>query len=629
MNRLSIQFTFLCIFFLLMGCYKEEHWGFPGPYEEETVLPDSLPFPFDKDRQAGVWLMKDGNAMDDKILFKGFTDFYAAGDTLSWIKESNGMRLIQHRNPYPVTNADHVGGRENSYRNNWVVSKTFLPVGKGHRFYMYFKASVGTFNGTAAGIVLGNSWENGKEFIFGFDGFSNIAPQFFLDLYERTFTVNPEAGWPTVNEVITPGIPAEFETVIVDNLFYIKVNGVLCFKMQLPDQALYYYPAAIRPWRNFLTIHDFYFEASDTFNYNQAYTQKEQGYNFIQRPSLVTVNDGSILMFAEGRGAYDNSVMRVAQTSRAIGDVDIILKTSTDGGLTWSKEKQIVAGESNNVTYANPQVVKAKNGDVILHYNKIGYLLSGTTYNLDPTQLRIYQRVSKDNGKSWSAEQDITSQIKLTNIGVQHVSGHGITMKNTSQSGRLLMPIQLDNNQAGVAYSDDQGQVWKVSMLSGTNLRSPSIVELNDGRLMMLLSHTAVTPKNKLVAYSSDAGVTWTKPATFSNGLVTGEFGHTFPAAFVSNSDGKLFCITPQNRASDPRTYGMSPVFANTPILYTSENFGAEFNKIGPLVEHLTHNNYVVPVGNIDAVVLNNGKLLIASDGGVSTPYESIVTYIK
>ncbi|MGN6065525.1 hypothetical protein, partial [Brevundimonas diminuta] len=148
--------------------------------------------------------------------------------------------------------------------------------------------------------------------------------------------------------------------------------------MQLPDQALYYYPAAIRPWRNFLTIHDFYFEASDTYSYNQAYTQKEQGYNFIQRPSLVTANDGSILMFAEGRGAYDNSVMRVAQTSRAIGDVDIILKTSTDGGLTWSKEKQIVAGESNNLTYANPQVVKAKNGDVILHYNKIGYLLSGT-----------------------------------------------------------------------------------------------------------------------------------------------------------------------------------------------------------------------------------------------------------
>src|SRR5690606_42126976 len=43
----------------------------------------------------------------------------------------NGMRLIQHRNPYPVTNADHVGGRENSYRNNWVVSKYFVPVGKG------------------------------------------------------------------------------------------------------------------------------------------------------------------------------------------------------------------------------------------------------------------------------------------------------------------------------------------------------------------------------------------------------------------------------------------------------------------------------------------------------------------
>src|SRR5690606_985597 len=104
--------------------------------------------------------------------------------------EPDGMRLMRHRNPYPVTVADHVGGRENSYRNNWVVSKYFVPVGKGKSFYMYFKANIGTFGGTAAGISLGTSWENGKEFIFGFDGASNVAPQFFLDFYERTFTVS-------------------------------------------------------------------------------------------------------------------------------------------------------------------------------------------------------------------------------------------------------------------------------------------------------------------------------------------------------------------------------------------------------------------------------------------------------
>lgn len=633
MKRIS-RSLWLWSFCLLLAssCYKEQHWEFPGPFEEDIAIPDTLPFPFDENKEAGMWLMKAGEPFHDRILFKGFTDYYVGGDTISWIKESTGMRLIQHRNPYPITTSDHVGGRENSYRNNWVVSKYFVPVGKGKSFYMYFKATIGTFNGTAAGIVLGSSWENGREFIFGFDGFNAIAPQFFLDLYERTFSVNPAAGWPTVNEVITPGVPAEFETVIVDNLFYIKVNGVLCFKMQLPEQELFYYTPSIRPWRNFMTVHDFYIEAPDSHTVDYAYYHKEFGYNFIQRPALTTTENGDVLLFAEGRGAYADGYERVGQHTKAIGNTDIILRRSTDGGGSWEENILVVAGEGSADTYANPQVICANNGNLVLHYSKIGYTRTGNSFGIAPGLQQIYQRISTDGGRSWSGETDITDQLRSTVVDVQHSSGHGIALRHSTYLNRLVMPLNIGTNQVQVAYSDDMGHTWAISaVLTGTNnLRNGSIVELNDGRLMMLLSHNNVTPRNKMVSYSNDGGATWSGTASFANGITTGDFGHIYPSVVVNNAQtNELFYVSALNRGTDPRSYNMSPVYANSPTLFSSSNAGQNFSSLGPLYNKQTYNTYVVPVGHMDAVVLPSGQTLIATEGGVSTPFEGIVIYRK
>lgn len=631
MKRISYRLMYCCLCVLVLSsCYKEQHWDFPGPFEEEVKLPDTLPFPFDIHKGAGIWLMKEGQPSHERVLFKGFTDYYAGGDTISWIPQSDGMRLIQHRNPYPVTNADHVGGRENSYRNNYVVSKYFVPVGKGKRFYMYFKATIGTFNGTAAGIVLGTSWENGREFIFGFDGFSNIAPQFFLDLYEKTFSVNPAAGWPTVNEVITPGMPAEFETVIVDNLFYVKVNGVLCFKMQLPEQPLFFYTPSIRPWRNFMTLHDFYIEAPEAYTVNYAFYHKEFNYNFIQRPALAKASNGDVLLFAEGRGEYLDAYQRVAQHTKAIGNTDIILRRSTDGGNTWSKEVVVLAGENLSDTYASPQVITANDGTLILQYSKVFYNRSGNNYNIDPNQQVIYQRVSTDGGVTWSDEVNITGQLRSTVADIQHVSGHGIALRQAAYKDRLIMPLQVGTNQVRIVYSDDMGTTWKVADgVSGNNLRYPSIVELNDGRLMMLLSHTGVTPRNKLVSYSADGGATWSAAVSYGNGLATEDFGHMFASVILRDDNGKLYGVTPLGRGTDPRSYGMSPVYANSPTLYSSDNQGQSFQSLGALFDRITYNTYLAPVGNMDALMLPSGKVLIVTEGGINTPFEGIVTYIK
>ncbi|GGH18510.1 exo-alpha-sialidase [Sphingobacterium alkalisoli] len=632
MKRLACKLWLLTLCLLVLGsCYKEQHFDFPGPFEEDVALPDSLPFPFDPNREAGIWLMKEGEAFHDRILFKGYTDYYAKGDTTSWVQEPNGMRLIPHRNYYPLSNADHFGGDPNSYRNNWVVSKYFVPIGKGKSFYMYFKGTIGTFNGTAAGLVLGNSWESGKEFIFGFDGFSNIAPQFFLDLYDNTgISVNPSAGWPTVNEVITPGIPAEFETIIVDNLFYIKINGVLCFKFKIPDQQLYYYTPSIRPWRNFLTVHDVYIEATDPYTVDYAFYKNEFDYHLVQRPALAAATNGDVLLFAEGRADYANGVQRVLQQSRAIGNTDIILRRSIDAAHSWEDNMTVIAGENSPDTYAYPQIVQTDNGTLILHYSKLFYTHTGNNYVIDPGQQIIYQRISTDNGRTWSNETDITTQLRSTDIEIQHASGHGISLKSGDYNGRVLMPLNVGTNQVRVAYSDDMGLSWTLGdAVSGSNLRTGSIVEMSDGTLMMLLSHANVNPKNKMVSYSSDGGTTWTTANGFGNGIATGDFGHMYSSVLVNDGNNKLFYITPQGRGTDVRSYNKSPIYANTPTLFTSDNNAQNFTNVGALFTKQTYNNYVVPVGNMDAVVTGTGQLIVATEGGVDTPYEGIVIYKK
>ncbi|MCH5599820.1 exo-alpha-sialidase [Niabella ginsengisoli] len=500
-------YAFLTIVFT-SGCYKEQHFDFPGPFEDTTSRNtiDSLPFPFDKERQAGVWLMKDGVADPAKILFKGFTDYKAMNDTLSWVRENYGMRLIPHRNYYPLTNADHLGGDPNSYTYNWTQSKYFVPVGEGKSFYMYAKVTVGTFSGTAAGLELGRSWETGGSFVFGFDGNSNIAPTFFIDLYGKLgASVNPDLGWPTANEVIVPGVPAEMEVVIHNNTFYMKINGTLCFLFKMSREDLYYFTPMIRPHRNFITVHDFYLESADMYTVDYVMHENEKGYARIQSPALAKASNGNLLLFAEGRTSPQNAFERVAQNTMPVGNTDIVMRRSTDNGQSWEDDISVIAGEGSSDTYGFPQIVTTSNGKIILHYSKLTADLANGRFTY-PVMQTMYQIVSNDNGITWSQPVDISQPLSDEGRGYLKSSpGHGIELESASNKGRLVMPLIYGGTSVKVALSDDNGVTWRKSQnIGGTNIVSGSVVELSDSRLMLVLSHSNTAPQSKLASYSSD-----------------------------------------------------------------------------------------------------------------------------
>lgn len=621
------------VIILLLGiifssCYKEEHFTFPGPYDvSNDVVVDSLPFPFDKNRQAGVWLVKNGIPDFDKVLFKGYTDYYPKGDTISWVQEPNGMKMIRHYNYYPLSDLDHFAGDKNCYRYNWATSKYFVPVGPDKDFYFYTKVTFGTMSATAVGLVLGYSASNKANFVFGMDGANTAGePKFFLDLYGKTVGVNTELGWPTIPQVLIPGVPAELEVIIVDELFYIKINGILVFKFKLPHEELYYFTPQIRPWRNFVTVHDMYLESNDMFTVNYAMCEKENNYSRIQAPALAKASNGDLLLFAEGRSNPMDAFERVAQNTMSVGDCDIIMKRSGDNGSTW-EDFTVLAGSGENTTYCFPQTVVTKSGKIILQYSSISASFINNSYKYDATSQHIFQIVSSDNGQSWSSPVEITPQLQLNSAYIASNAGHGIQIKEGTNKNRLLMPLTYSTNVIKVAISDDDGATWKLSQnVNGKNLQYGSIVEFSENHLMMIMGHTSNTPKNKLVSYSEDGGETWSVAENISSDVNTGDFGQLYPGVVLKNKNNELVYINSTSRESDSETKN-SPIYPISPKIFISSDNGATFSQSKPLSDKTFFYGYNVPFGLMDAVALDDGTILIAGEGGVESPREGIVVY--
>ena len=86
---------------LATGCYEEEHFSFPGPFDVEELVTDTLPNPFGRSHTNGYWLIRDGVVDYEQVGFRGYTDFVPAVDaaTLSWYEDGTGFNCRPHYNP--------------------------------------------------------------------------------------------------------------------------------------------------------------------------------------------------------------------------------------------------------------------------------------------------------------------------------------------------------------------------------------------------------------------------------------------------------------------------------------------------------------------------------------------------
>ncbi|GAA5148460.1 sialidase family protein [Prosthecobacter algae] len=245
----------------------------------------------------------------------------------------------------------------------------------------------------------------------------------------------------------------------------------------------------------------------------------DMGYKIFHIPGIVVTAKGSVLAWCEAR-----------KNGSDWDQIDILLRRSTDDGLTWSEAKNIVAVEGpkkknlfallikntdpNTVTYNNPVLIADKDGTV--------HMLFCLEY------MRAFYQRSNDDGLTWSKPVEITATFesfrkdydwKVLATG----PNHSIQLRKT---GRLVVPVWLSTGTGGNAhrpsvtstvYSDDQGQTWKAGEIAVPNTEewiNPNetvAVELSDGSVMLNVRSESKAHR-RLVTVSKDGATGWSKP---------------------------------------------------------------------------------------------------------------------
>lgn len=422
-----------------------------------------------------------------------FATSAAAGETQAVVREGKPVAL---RYEGPTWKQTDKGLTVEGYGHFLFAGKELGP----GDFRIEARITLDRLKSTAATFTLANSH-------VGFDGGKN-----------RLFVEGPLFGGKArhlaeAGDHITPGEAFLFEVVRNDGVTRFLIDGEEIHRKQGwngPVEKI-----GLRPWRNRMTVSHFQMTGNLVEPPpppqplgERVFVSGQNGYHTYRIPALTVTNKGTLLAFCEGR-----------KNSRSdSGDIDLLLKRSTDGGRTWSRQ-QLIWDDADN-TCGNPcAVVDRTNGTVwlLLTWNRGDdhgrELHAGTSKDTR----RVFVAHSTDDGLTWTEPREITKATKRDNWTWYATGpGSGIQLKHGSHNGRLVIPCDHIESGTGryyshVIYSDDHGKSWQ---LGGTTpndqVNECEVVELADGRLMLNMRNYDRTQTNRQVAFSADGGQTWT-----------------------------------------------------------------------------------------------------------------------
>lgn len=194
------------------------------------------------------------------------------------------------------------------------------------------------------------------------------------------------------------------------------------------------------------------------------------GYHSYRIPAIVTSRSGTLLAFAEGRKS----------SSKDYGNIDIVLRRSTDNGKTWSAIESIFSKDDG--TCGNPTPVVDRDTDTVwlfASYNDAAHNQFGADglKKIDSYgDRRLFTLVSRNDGRTWTDTTDRTTSLVPKGYAWDAVGpGRGIQITTGARRGRLIVPAIGRN-----IYSDDHGATWGVQMLPGGTSEG-TIAELSNG----------------------------------------------------------------------------------------------------------------------------------------------------
>jgi sialidase-1 len=234
-----------------------------------------------------------------------------------------------------------------------------------------------------------------------------------------------------------------------------------------------------------------------------------QGYHTYRIPALLVTREGTLLAFCEGR-----------KTSRSdSGDIDLLVRRSTDGGKTWEPQ-QIVWDDGGN-TCGNPCPVVDQTTGVIwlpMTWNHGQDTEAMIMKNTGRDTRRVFVTCSKDDGRTWAQPREITADVKRPEWRWYATGpGVGIQLTQGPAKGRLLIPCDHslvlpddpDGYNSHVIYSDDHGQTWQLGGVIRPAVNECQVVELTDGTLLINMRNYDRSKTTRAIATSADGGLTW------------------------------------------------------------------------------------------------------------------------
>lgn len=269
------------------------------------------------------------------------------------------------------------------------------------------------------------------------------------------------------------------------------------------------------------------------FSFLSSYSQEKvpvfisgtEGHKSYRIPAIISLPNNDLLAFCEGR----------VHGSGDFGDINIVMKRSSNQGKTWDELKTIV--DVDSLQAGNPAPVvdltdpEYPNGRIFLFYN------TGNNHEGEVRKgkgLReVWYKTSTDGGITWSDAVNITTQVHrpkqpLINSAYNfpedwrsyaNTPGHVMQFATGKYKGRMYVAA---NHSAGEPkkkaedyfahgfYTDDHGKTFHLSEtinLPGGN--EATAAEISNNGLLFNARNQKGDVRARIVAKSNDGGQTW------------------------------------------------------------------------------------------------------------------------
>ncbi|MFW6163557.1 MAG: exo-alpha-sialidase, partial [Planctomycetota bacterium] len=235
---------------------------------------------------------------------------------------------------------------------------------------------------------------------FGFEGSTG-----------KMFVQGPLFGGKTrfigqAGDYFEAGRPFTFEVMREGPRLTIRIEGKVAYESRFTQGAVGLF--GFRPWRSTVRVHRFAAtgnlqETPPMPTLTDVFRSGQDGYHTYRIPSVIVTPKGDLLAFCEGR-----------KHSRSdTGDIDIVSKRSTDGGMTWS-EMDVIADHGPHVIGNPCPVIDQATGTLWMPLTRNrgdeneGRIKKGTSK--EPRTVWLMK--STDDGHTWSEPVNISDMAR-------------------------------------------------------------------------------------------------------------------------------------------------------------------------------------------------------------------------